>query len=95
MTLEELHEKLVEIISNLTSSGFVNVDPETMEKLYKYAVAAGEMGLKEGKRLIENLTETMKAIQEGRSNTGSGILRLTALEFYLKRYPIDEPVEDL
>ena len=95
MNIEELHDELVETVASLMSSGFDKVDAETIEKLHKYAAAAEELDLKEGKKLINNLSDTIKAIHEGRSHADSGNLRLTALDFYLKKYPADGTVEDL
>ena len=97
MTVEELRIKLENIISGLTSSGFGSIDPGTVDKLEKLAAASGELDMKEGKRLIENLTGAMKAIQEGKSNTESGNLRLTALDFYLRKLSQDGngSIEDL
>jgi len=51
--------------------------------------------MKEGKRLIENLAGTVTAIQEGKSNADSGSVRLTALDFYLKKLSDNGIVEDL
>ena len=95
MTIEELRGGLEKVISSLTNSGFENIEHETIENLHKYAAAAGALELKEGKKLIKNLSETIKAIQEGKSTADSGNLRLTALDFYLKKYPVDGTVEDL
>ena len=95
MTAEELREGLEKITSLLTDSGFNNIDAVTMEKLGSFAAAAGVLNMKEGKRLIENLSETMKAIQEGKSTSNSGNLRLTALDFYLKKHSSNETVEEL
>ena len=95
MTVEELHDELVKTVSMLMSSGFENIDAETTEKLHKYAATADELELKEGKKLINNLSDTIKAIQEGKSTADSGNLRLTALDFYSKKYPTDGTVEDL
>ena len=95
MTVEELRTELEKIISALTASGFGNIDSGTVEKLDKFAVTAGELAMKEGKRLIENLAGTMKAIQEGKSQAESGNLRLTALDFYIKKHTDSGTVEDL
>ena len=85
MTVEELKAELEKIISKLTSSGFSSIDPGTVEKLDKFAVSAGGLGMKEGNKLIENLSGAMKAIQDGKSKAESGDVRLTALEFYVKK----------
>jgi len=95
MTLEELKTGLEKIISELTLSGFDKIDPEIIEKLDKLLVASGELNMKEGKRLIENLSSVMKAIQKGKSKAGSGNLRLTALDFYVKKLSVGENIEDL
>jgi len=95
MTVEELRTELETIISGLTSSGFDNIDSGNLEKLDKFAAVAGELGMNEGKRLIENLVGAMKAIQEGKSKADSGTVRLTALNFYVKNLSGSENTEDL
>ena len=85
MTVEELKTELEKIISGLSSSGFGNVDSGIVEKLEKLAVTAGELEMNEGKRLIENLASTMKSIKEGQTKADSGNVRLTALDFYVKK----------
>ena len=95
MTVEELRTELEAVISGLTSSGFDNIDSGTLEKLDKLAAAAGELSMNEGKRLVENLIGAMKAIQEGKSKSDSGTVRLTALNFYLKNLSGSENTEDL
>jgi len=95
MTNEELRTELGTIISSLTSSGFSNTDSEILEKIDKLILAAGESGMKEVKRLLENLSGAVKAIQEGKSQAESGTVRLTALDFYLKNLPDGEQIEDL
>jgi len=95
MTVEELRNELETIISNLTSSGFDNIDSEIVEKLDKLAISSGELDMKEGKRLIENLSGAMKSIRDGKSNALSGNLRLTALDFYLRKLSQDGNIEDL
>jgi len=95
MTLEELRSELEKIISSLTSSGFGSIDSGIVEKLDKFAVCAGELGMKEGKHLIENLSGAMKAIQEGKSKAESGSIRLTALDFYVRKLSGSDNIEDL
>jgi hypothetical protein len=95
MTIEDLRTELKLIISSLTSSGFDNADPKIMEKVDNLAATAGESGMKEAKHLLENLSGAIKAIQEGKSQTESGTVRLTALDFYLKNLPDNENIEDL
>ena len=95
MTVEELQKELATIISTLTSSGFEKTDSGTLEKLDVLAAAASEMGMNEGKRLIRNLSDVIKAIKEGKSKVESGNVRLTALEFYVQHLAISEHTEDL
>jgi hypothetical protein len=85
MTVEELRSELETIVSNLSSSGFETVDPGLVDKLDVYSTTAGGLGMKEGKHLLENLSTVMKAIKEGKSSPESGVIRLTALEFYVKK----------
>jgi len=95
MTIEELRTELSTIISSLTSSGFKDTDSKITEKIDKLILATGESGMKEVKRLLENLSVSIKAIQEGKSQAESGTVRLTALDFYLKNLPENENIEDL
>ena len=95
MTVEELRAELEKIISGLFSSGFESVDSGTVEKLDKLAASAGDIGMKEGMHLIGNLSGAMKAIQEGKSKSESGNIRLTALDFYVKKISGGENIEDL
>ena len=85
MTVEELRTELETIVSGLSSSGFEAIDQGVVDKLGKLGAAAGELGMKEGKHLVENLQSVMTAIKEGKSNASSGGVRLTALEFYVKK----------
>jgi len=95
MTVEELRIELEKIVTGLSSSGFGSIDSGVVEKLDKFAVTAGELEMKEGKRLIENLTHVMKTIQEGKSKAESGTVRLTALDFYIKKLSGGGYIEDL
>ncbi|MCL2319049.1 MAG: hypothetical protein FWC45_03110 [Treponema sp.] len=96
MTVEELKRELEKVILGLSSSGgFKSIDSETVEKLDKFAVTAEALGMKEGKHLIENLSGIMKAIKEGKSKAESGSLRLTALDFYVKKLSSGGNIEEL
>jgi hypothetical protein len=85
MTVEELRTELETIVSGLSSSGFEAIDQGIVDKLGKLNASAGELSMKEGQRLIENLQNVMIAIKEGKSNASSGGVRLTALDFYVKK----------
>jgi KaiC/GvpD/RAD55 family RecA-like ATPase len=95
MTIDELRLELEKIIGGLNSSGFKAVPVETREKLEKLSVSADELGMKVGGHLIDNLVKVIKAIQEGKSNEGSGSIRLLALDFYLKKISENGKTEDL
>ena len=95
MTVENLKEELEKLISNLTAKGFNTIDTGILEKLDTFAVAADELNMKEGKRLITNLSETIKAIRDGKSKAESGNVRLTALDFYINKQDGSGTVEDL
>jgi hypothetical protein len=96
MTVDELRAEVEGIVSNLNSSGFGAVDAETITKLDKLAVSAGGLGMKEGQHLIGNLAGVMKALKDGKSQSDSGVVRLTALDFYLKKLAAsDDNIEDL
>ena len=85
MTEDEFKIEIEKIISGLSSAGFASVDSQTIENLDKFAAAANDLGMKEGGKLITNLSAAMKAIREGKSQAESGEIRLTALDFYVKK----------
>ena len=95
MTVEELKTELEKISSGLSSTGFSNIDSGLSEKLDKLAITAGEMGFKEGKKLIENLSAVIKSIMEGKSSAESGNIRLTALDFYMVKLAEGGNTEEL
>lgn len=94
MTVDELRSELEKIVSSLVSAGFGSIDSGIIDNLNKLAVTSDELGMKEGKRLIENLTGKMKEIQEGKAQAESGDVRLMALDFYVKNIS-DGNTEDL
>lgn len=85
MTLRELRTELENIITALNTSGFTAVEAGISEKLGQLSAAANDLGLKEGKHLVDNLITVIEAIQEGKSQADSGVVRLTALDFYVKK----------
>jgi len=96
MTVEGLRTELEMITTGLTSSDFSSVDPEIIEKLEKLAVAADGLGMKKGRHLIKNLLSFLKAVRDGKSKIeDSGNLRLTALDFYLKKLSGSDNIEDI
>ena len=95
MTVEELHEELKKIIASLNASGFDTVDEAVVTKIAELCKAADELGLKKGKQLVQNLSDVIIAIKEGKSKAESGILRLTALDFYIQNLSSGNATEDL
>ena len=95
MTVEEFRTELEKIILSLSSSDFGTIDPLIIENLDKMAAIAGELGMREGKHLIENLSGAMRAIKEGKSQAESGTVRLTALDFYEKKLSGSGNIEEL
>jgi hypothetical protein len=84
MTVEELCGKLETLIAGLNASGFGSVDDSVCENLTACSSGAGEQGMKTGKQLIENLCTVLKARKEGKSSDDSVLIRVTALDFYVK-----------
>jgi hypothetical protein len=94
MTVEELGTELEAIVSGLSASGFDSIDAGIVGKLDQYSVMAGELGMKEGMHLIQNLSSVIKSIKDGAAKTESGAVRLTALDFYVKKI-VGGQIEDL
>ena len=95
MTIEELRGELEKVVASLNSSGFGKIEAGISEKLEKFSASANELGMKQGKQLIDNLAGVIKAVQEGKSQAESGVVRLTALDFYLKNLSGSGNIEDL
>jgi hypothetical protein len=82
-TVENLQNDLENCLGGINSAGLDNVDPPNIEKLEKIAAVAANLGMKQGKQLVDNLVSVLKALKEGKSTVNSVSVRLTALEFYL------------
>ena len=85
MTIEEAKVEIEKLISSLTASGFDNIDPQMLDKAASLTAWADELNIKEGKRLLENLSNALKTFNEGKSNVESCKVRLMALDFYIKK----------
>jgi len=85
MTIEELRGKLETLIASLPSSGFDAVSDGALAELDGLVPAAAELGIKNGQKLIENLSTVLKARKQGSSTDDSVSVRLTALDFYVKK----------
>ena len=95
MTVEELRTELEQIIASLNSTGFGAVNAGINGRLGQLSASAVEMGMNEGKHLIDNLIKVIQSIKEGKSRPESGNLRLIALEFYLMKISDGKEPEEL
>ncbi|MDR2552129.1 MAG: hypothetical protein LBD31_03045 [Treponema sp.] len=84
MTIEELQGKLEVLIKSLPESGFDSVDDGVIAELDSYTGMADQLGITAGKRLIENLASALKTRKTGGNTDESIVVRLTALDFYVK-----------
>ena len=85
MTIEEAKIEIEKIIASLTASGFINVDAQMLKKLESLTAWADEQNINEGKRLMENLLNALKTLNEGEPKIESCKVRLMALDFYIKK----------
>jgi hypothetical protein len=85
MTIEELCEKLVGLTASLPASDYDKTSDDVIAELDVYASAANNAGANEGKKLIENLASVLKTRKQGGSTDESVSIRLTALDFYVKK----------
>ena len=85
MTLEELYTKLDTLLKGLPASGFDALDGAAAAGLNACAVEADGLGMKSGRQLIANLAEALTNRQNGGGSDESVQLRLTALDFYVKK----------
>jgi hypothetical protein len=90
---ENVCNELDKLLSNMTASGYGNA--EYIEQLQKLSAAAESLGMKDGKKLIDNLTETLKSFQAGTADEKSVSVRYTALEFYKNKIKDLGATEDL
>jgi hypothetical protein len=94
MTIDELHTKLDALLKGFPASGFDAVADNVVADLESLAGPAAELGMKNGKMLIDNLVTTIKARKTGGNADESVQVRLTALDFYVKKIQSGE-TEDL
>jgi hypothetical protein len=85
MTIEDLRGKLESIISGIPSSGSDAVSDSVITDLENFAASSVELGMANGKKLIENLAAVLKTRKQGSSTDESVVIRLTALDFYVKK----------
>ena len=82
--VEDLHKELESCAAGINAAGLGNLDPQHIERLDSISARANDLGLHEGKKLIDNLSAALQSCKDGKSTEESAALRLTALEFYLK-----------
>jgi hypothetical protein len=83
-TVESLQKELEDCVNSINSAGLGSLDSQIIEKLDKMSAAAAELGMNQGKKLIDNLSAVIKSYKEGQSKEESVSVRLTAIDFYLK-----------
>ncbi|MDR0623568.1 MAG: hypothetical protein LBG10_03975 [Treponema sp.] len=83
-SVDGLREELTSCLAQINDAGLGSLDLQIIEKIDKFAAAAGGLGMNSGKKLIENLSAVLKSFKEGKSQESSVQVRLTALDFYLR-----------
>lgn len=93
-SIEELREKLESLISLLPSPDYNAIDDTFFTELDSCAKMAASLGMKEGQKLINNLSGILQDRKQGKSQDASVMIRLTAIDFYLKKLQTGD-TEDL
>jgi hypothetical protein len=83
-SIEDFGKDLGKLLADITGSGLGNISPAQSAQLEKLEADSDSLGLKNGKKLINNLVETIKLFQAGKAEEKSVSIRLTALDFYQK-----------
>ena len=83
-TVEKVQTELESCLNSINAAGIDKLDSQHIEKLCSISTAADSLGMVQGKKLIENLSDVLRAFTEGNAIGDSVKLRLTALEFYLQ-----------
>jgi hypothetical protein len=68
---------------------------QNIEKLETLSAAAAGLGMRQGKKLIDNLSTVLKSFKEGKSAEGSVAVRMTAMDFYLQNLRGSSPMEEI
>ncbi|MDR2186344.1 MAG: hypothetical protein LBO80_11875 [Treponema sp.] len=80
--IETIRGELEQVLSDINASGYANVEAGILDRLNTISATAEKLGMKNGKKLIDNLSDVLKSFKEGKSEEKSVALRFTALEFY-------------
>ena len=79
-TVENVCKEIEKILTKIESAGADKIDETMRAQLEKLAGAAETVGMKAGKKFIDNLTTALK---EGKPKESLAV-RITALDFYNK-----------
>ena len=79
-TVENVCKEIEKSLTKINSTGVENIDEGTRAHLDKLSAAAETVGMKSGKRFIDNL---LTALKEGKTGDSLAV-RITALDFYNK-----------
>jgi hypothetical protein len=95
-TIENVCKELEKIVTEITTKGAANIDASVSSNIEKISSAAETLGMKSGKKLVDNLSSVLKSFKEGKSEEGSVGVRITALDFYIKNVLSNQgAVEDI
>ncbi|MDR1933573.1 MAG: hypothetical protein LBQ57_12220 [Spirochaetales bacterium] len=95
-TIENVCKEVEKVLAVVNSKGFANIDDSVCADLDKISAAAETLGMKSGKKLIDNLSAVLKSHKEGKAEETSVSVRLTALDFYNKNVLSNQgAVEDI
>jgi hypothetical protein len=94
-TVEAIRSELEKCVSAINSIGLDSVDLKNIDVLNTCAAAAGTLGMNSGKKLIDNLAAALKSFKDGKTSEESVQVRLTALDFYLKKLSVGAVEEEL
>jgi hypothetical protein len=83
-TIENVCKELEKVVADITAKGAANIDIAICADIEKISLASETLGMKSGKKLIDNLSAVLKSFKEGKSEEGSVAVRVTALDFYIK-----------
>ncbi|MDR1625506.1 MAG: hypothetical protein LBT33_03115 [Spirochaetia bacterium] len=83
-TIENVCKELEKVVADLTAKGAADIDAAMCADIEKISSAAETLGMKSGKKLIDNLSAVIKSFKDGKSEKESVAVRVTALDFYIK-----------
>jgi len=84
-TVVKIHSRLRACLDSIDKSGLDNMDPAIIGELEQIYAVASSLGMEQGKKLAENLCDVLKSYKEGKAGEENVSVRITALDFYLKK----------